>query len=87
MLKMCGPIFLLGKAVVLDSGFCVTKSIKELKEKGVYMENLIKKWRYWSKVVTSDLFDNHFEDKYVGDVGMVDARTEDNKLFKIFCIK
>ena len=54
---------------------------------GVYVEALIKKWRYWPKGVPGDLIDTHFEDKESGDVEMIQARTEDNKLSKIFCMK
>ena len=83
MLRMCRPIFGSGKAVVLDRGFCVANDITEIKAKGVYVAALIKKRHYWPKVVTIDLIDNQFEDKEVGDVGIIEARSEDNKLFKI----
>jgi hypothetical protein len=43
MLRMCEPIYGKGKAVVLDSGFCVAKGIVALKAKGVYTGALIKK--------------------------------------------
>ena len=33
------------------------------------------------------MIDTLFEYKEVGDVGMIEAMTGDNKLFKIFCIK
>ena len=86
MLWMCILIFVPGKAVVLDSGFYVAKGIAELKAKGVYVAALIKKRHYWPKVVTGDLIDNHFEDKEVGGVIMIEARTEYNKLFKMISI-
>ena len=87
MLRMCRPIFGSGKDVVLDSGFCVAKVIAELEAKGVYAAALIKKRHYGPKGVLGGLVDTHFEDKDVGCVGMIEARTEDNKLFKIFCMK
>ena len=65
MLRMCRPIFGSGKAVVLDSGFCVTKVITELEARGVYAADLIKKRRYCPKGVPGDLIDSHFEDKYI----------------------
>ena len=40
------------------------------------MEDLIKKRRCCPKIVPGDLIDTHFEDKGVGDVGMIEARTE-----------
>ena len=42
-----------------------------------------KKRCYWPKLFPGDLIDTHFEDKEVSDVGIIEARTEDNKLFKI----
>ena len=87
MLRMCRPIFTSVKAVVFDSGFCVDKVITDLKAKGVYGVALIKKRRFWPKGVPSDLLDTHFEDTEVGDVGIVKTRTEDIRLFKIFCMK
>ena len=63
MLRMCGPIFVSGKAVVLESGFCVAKGITEIEAKDVYVEALMKKRRHWPKGVPGDLTDTHFKDK------------------------
>ena len=79
MASMCRPIFGSGKNVVLDSVFCVAKGITELEAKGVYAEALIKKWRFRPKVFFGNIIDTYFEDKEVGDVGMIEARNEDNK--------
>ena len=87
MLRMCQPIFGTGKAVVLDSGFCVAKGIVALEAKGVFAGALIKKRRYWPKGVPGALIDEHFENMEVGDVDMVMAATEEGKPFKIFCFK
>ena len=84
---MCRPIFGSGKAVVLDNGFCFSKGITELEAKGVHESDLINKWCYWPKLFPGDLVDTHFEDKEVGDVGMIEARIEDNNLFKTFYMK
>ena len=84
---MCIPIFGSGKAAVLDSRFCVEKSISEIKDKGVYVSDLIIKLYYFPKGVPGDLIDTHFEDKKVSYVGMIEERTEDIKLFNIFCMK
>ena len=73
ILRMCRPIFGSGKDVILDSGFFFTKGITELESKGVYAAALIKKRRYWPKVVPGDLIDTHFEDKEVSDVVMIEA--------------
>ena len=72
---------------MLYSGFCVTKGITEIKAKGIYAVSLIKKCCYCQKVVPGDLIDTLFEVKEAGDVGMIEGKTEDNKLFKIFCMK
>ena len=87
MLSICRPIFGSGKTVVLDSGFCVVKGITNIEDKGVYASSMIKKRRYRTKVFPGDLIDNQFEDKEVGDVEMIETRTEDNKLFKIFSMR
>ena len=84
ILRMCIPIFRSGKSVVLESWFCVAKVITELKDKSMYAEPLIKKRCYWPKVVHGDLIDTNFEDKESSDAGIVEAITEDNKLFRIF---
>ena len=87
MLRMCRPFFGSGKAVVLDSDFFVVKGITDVETKGLYAGALIKKWRYWTKLVPGYLIDTQFEDKEVVNVGMLKARTQDNKSFRIFSIK
>ena len=84
---MCRPTFVSGKDVVLDIGFYVTKGITELKAKGVYAEALIKKRGWWLKGILGELIETYFENNKVDDVGMIEAITEYNKLFKIFFIK
>ena len=84
---MFRPIFGSCKAVVLGSGFCVTKCITDIKAKGAYSEDLIKKRRFWPKGVPGELIGANFEDKQVVDIGIIQARNEDNKSFKIFCMK
>ena len=75
MIRMTNPLFGKGEAVVLESGFCVDKSITELETNGVYMVALIKKRRCWPKGVTGGIIDTHFQDKVVGNVEMTEART------------
>ena len=72
ILWMCRPIFGSGKAIVLYSGFFVAKGISYLEAKGVYAIDLTKKRRYWPKGVPDDLIDNQFENKEVGNVGMIE---------------
>ena len=87
MLRTCRPIFGLGKAVILDSKCFVAKGIIDLEAKGVYAGDLIKNQRYWTKRVHGELIDNKVEDKEFDDVGILEARTQDIRLFQIFCIK
>ena len=84
MLKKCKPIFGTGKAVILESGFCVTKDINEKEAKGFYVGYLIKKRCYWPKGVPINLIDTHFQHKEVGDDDIIEARTQENNLFQIF---
>ena len=42
MLRICKPIFVSGKAMVLDSGFFVVKIITDLEDKVMYARDLIK---------------------------------------------
>ena len=55
----------------MDSGFCVAKGITDLKSKGIYGSDLIKMRRYWTKGVTRDLVDIHFDYTKVVGVGMI----------------
>ena len=87
MLRMCGTIFGTGKALILDSLFCVTKGITEIEAKCVYVRDLTKKRHYWPKGVSGDFIDTHFQGKEVGDVGMLEAINQDNNSFQIFCMK
>ena len=48
------------KAVVMDSGFCVSRVIVELEQKGVYGESLIKKKNYRPKGVPGAAIGAHF---------------------------
>ena len=40
---------------------------------------MIKKWCCWPKVVTGELIDTKLEDNEVVDVGIIEARNEDNR--------
>ena len=87
MLQMCEPIFSIGKCVVIDSGFCVSKGITALLDFGVYAAALIKKQKYWPKGLPVDSIDKYFSDKYVTHVDMLEAIIEEGtegKAFKFF---
>ena len=53
----------------------------------MYARALIKKRCYWKKGVHGGFIYHNFEDKDVGNVGIIEARTQDNKLSQIFCMK
>ena len=56
-------LFSTGKYVVMDSSFCVANKILALMLKVVYSRALIKKCRYWPKIVPGDLIGGHFSYK------------------------
>ena len=87
MLGICIPIFGSGKSVVLYSIFFVAKVITELKAKVIFAAYLIKKRCYCPEGGPGDLIGTYFENNKVVDVGMIEARNEDNKLFKMFFMK
>ena len=68
LLQLTKPFWHSGKVFVLDSGFCVLKSLIELQKKGLYAAALIKKRRYWPKYIPGDKIIEHFKDKEVGHV-------------------
>ena len=55
-----------GRAVVLDSGFCVLRAIIKLKKVGVFSAALIKKRRYWPANIDGDGIKSHFKEKVIG---------------------
>ena len=55
-----------GKIVILDSGFCILRTIIKLKKMGVYASAMIKKQRYWHKHVAGESIKGHMSMKQVG---------------------
>ena len=53
-------LWIIGKAVIMDSGFCVLKGIRETNKRGVYGSALIKKRRYWPTGVHGYSINNYF---------------------------
>ena len=49
MLRLPRAPWSTGKAVIMDSGFCVLKGLLETRKRGVYGSALIKKRRYWPR--------------------------------------
>ena len=70
----------------MDSGFCVTKVLVELRKKGVFGATLIKKRRYWPSNIKGDAIYTHFSSKYVGNVDSV-KQVEYGVDYHVFCMK
>ena len=64
---MMEPLHWKGKVVMGNSSFCVAMGMMALHVKGVNGQVLIKKRRYWPKVVRGDLIDNHMVGKCLGE--------------------
>ena len=86
MLWMRETVYGNRKAVVMYSGFCVSRGIVELEWKGVYGESLITKKKYWTKGVSGAPIDAHFEDKDVNYCEMLEASI-DGLHFQVMCMK
>ena len=86
MLGCTRPIWNCAKVVIVDSGLCVTKGLVELRNKGVFGAELIKKHIYWPTNIKGDAIYDHFSSKEVGDVDEV-KQVEDGVAYHVFCIK
>jgi hypothetical protein len=90
---MTVPIWYTGTVVVMDSGFCVAAGIIKLLEKGVFGQALIKKRKYWPKLVPGDHIDEYMKSKEVREcdaLNMASATTtpgETSDKWHIFCMK
>jgi hypothetical protein len=58
--------FLTGRYVILDSGFCILKSLVELKKVGIFACAMIKKHRYWPAVVPGEAIIRQFDNLGLG---------------------
>ena len=54
LLDMMEPIHCMGKVVTGNSRFCVTLGVTALHAHGVFGQYLIKKCRYWPRIVPGD---------------------------------
>ena len=66
LLEMTEPIHGSGKVVSGDSGFCVTQGVLALDKLGVKAQFLVKKRKYWPKMVPGDYIDDYMKDKPLG---------------------
>ena len=67
---MTEPIHGTRKVVTGDSGFCITQGVLDLHSIGGFGQFLIKKQRYWPKVVPGDYIDQHMSGKALGATEM-----------------
>ena len=86
LLRLTKSMWGTGRAVVLDSGFCVLRAIIELKKVGVFSAALIKKRRYWPANIDGDAVKEHFEDKPIGSSD-VHAGTLDDVHFEVHAMR
>ena len=85
LLRLCESIFHVEMVVILDSGFCVLRSLIELKERGVFASTSIKQ-KYWPAFIKGDDINKHFEDKEIGDTDSLPG-TMDGVPFHVFGLK
>ena len=74
MVLMKIPIWVTGKVVIVDIGFCVLGGLILIFERGVLGLVLINKRRYWPKGVPAEEIIWHMQQKEVGDVDAVPYR-------------
>ena len=86
ILRCTRPIWNCAKVVILDSGFCVTKSLVEIRNKGLFETELIKKRIYWPSNIKGDAINAHFPLKEVGNVDAV-KQVEDWVDYHVLCMK
>ena len=71
LLCMMKSYFTTGGYVILDSSVCVLKGLIQLREKGVFACDFIKKRRYWPSMVPGkDMVDN-FGEVEVGEIDSI----------------
>ena len=79
-------LYVTEKVLVMNSGFCVSRGIDELKREGVYGASLIKNKKYWPEGVPGATIDAHVEDKDVNHCEMLEASI-DGLPFQVACMK
>ena len=75
------------KIVVLDSGFCVLRTLVELRKREAFTPALIKKRKYWPKYIKGDEVNKaHFEGLEVRTADAIKG-TLDRVPFHVFAMK
>ena len=85
MLRLTRALWSTGKAMIMDSCFCVLKGLLEMRKRGVYGSTLIKKRRYWPRGVSGDAINDYFRSKYTGGLGCLSGEWDDTE-FNIFVL-
>ena len=67
LLRTMKSYFATGRYVILDSGLCVLKGSIQLRKKGVFACDFIKKRRYWPAMVPGKYMEDHFREVEVVD--------------------
>ena len=86
MLRCTRPIWNCANVVIMDSGFCVTKGLVDLRKKGVFEAEIINKHRYWPVNIKGGAIDYNLASKEVINVYAV-KQVEDGVAYHVFCIK
>ena len=81
LLQMLTTYFSTGRYVVLDSGFCILKSLVELKKVGIFACAVIKKRRYWPAYVPGDAMTQTFAEASVGDLLAISGTPDGKEYF------
>ena len=68
LLRLTESIAHSGRAVIMDSGFCVLKSLTALASVGVFASAVVKKRRFWPKYIDGDGIDKRFKGYDIGTV-------------------
>ncbi len=66
LLRMLATYFSTGGYVILNSGFCVLKSLVELKKVGIFACAMIKKHWYWPAFVPGEAINRQFDNLGLG---------------------
>jgi hypothetical protein len=85
-MEITEPIHRTGKIVTGDSGFCVTQGVLALHDAGVLGQLLIKKRKYWPKMVPGDYIDEYMSSKPLGHAESFVQNIEGKRFF-IHCTK
>ena len=60
VLRLTRALCITGKAVIMDSGFCVLKRLSEMRKRGFYGSALIKNMCYWPRGVYGNAINDYF---------------------------